>query len=312
MRPRRRPTQGRGTPSAARSGTGRGLAREEPEDVVEREARPAAVEAVDRAMTPSRRHRRRALLLAASPGLVFLVVVAAVGSIVAPVAVSVPVAVVLGCVVWLAVWRGATPWLLRSLGAVAADEELHARPFNLVDGLCASMGLSPPALSIVDDPRPDALALGRAPDAAVVVMTRGLVEQLDPVELEAVLAHELTHIKDGDIALGTVAAALLLPWAGVVPGVGDTVHGLVGRGREFGTDQRAIAVTRYPPGLSGALASMAEGAHAVQGDEDRGPSRVERVTRWLWTVPLGGLPRGPGVVGELDAPSVRIAALDEW
>jgi hypothetical protein len=75
-----------------------------------------------------------------------------------------------------------------------------------------------------------------------------------------------------------------------------------------------VAVTRYPPGLRDALVLMAEGPAPAPTSRltDRG---VSAATRWLWTVPLPGLPGDSDVddrVGELDAPSVRVAALAEW
>ncbi|MDA8267596.1 MAG: M48 family metalloprotease, partial [Actinomycetota bacterium] len=188
--------------------------------------------------------------------------------------------------------------------------------------------------------------VGTRPGSSVLVVTTGLVQRLDPVQLEGVLAHELTHMKHGDVAVGTVAAAVVLPLAGMID-LGGVVHHLRGRGTELLTDRRAVGVTRYPPALRSALAIMvgsgSEPAAAVAGPH-RPPSSepagtahpgaahasssdgvgtapggasglaataAGRATRWLWTVALGPSPQGPALIGELDAPEVRMAALDE-
>jgi Zn-dependent protease with chaperone function len=200
---------------------------------------------------------------------------------------------------------------------------------------------------VVEDDARNALALGRGPRTAALVLTSGLADALDPVALEGVLAHELTHIKRNDIAPATVSSALLMPLAVCVPGMGALVHRLAGRGREFHTDRLAVAVTRYPPGLREALSEITVGPPPRPHSSLSG-SAVARTTRWLWTValPVAGSVAGAEVrsvasaqaaeaaeatqaesvpstepvpafasgqvVGELDAAPVRIAALDEW
>jgi len=242
-----------------------------------------------------------------------LVVAAAAGAAAGGALVGVVVGVVVGLVMWTAAWRRATGIVLRSLGVRDGDDAELARADNLVDGLCASMGVELPDIAVIDDDARQALAVGRKPAAATLVVTTGLLESLDPVALEGVLAHELVHIKRGDIAPATVAAAVLLPFSAVLP-VSGAVHSLAGRGRELRTDTLAVAVTRYPPGLRDALVAMVEGPAPRAGSPlERGP--VARTTRWLWTVALPETPDGPpmraGAVGDLDAPAARVAALDE-
>ena len=146
-------------------------------------------------------------------------------------------------------------------------------------------------------------------------MTSGLVDALDPVQLEGVLAHELVHVKSADLVPATMAAAVALVLAPVVPGMDSLVHALAGRGREFRTDQRAVGVTRYPPGLREGLALMVDGPVAPPSSPLAGRG-VALVTRWLWTVSLadasGRRRSDGGATGELDDADVRIAALDEW
>jgi len=259
-------------------------------------------------------NRRRALLIAATPGAVVLVVVAVAFLADGLDIVGVVAGVGAGLVVWLTVWRGATRFVVRSLGARPGGEEELARAENLVDGLCATMGVEPPDILVIDEWTRQALALGRKSGAAVLVVTSGLLDALDPVCLEGVLAHELVHVKRADVAPATMAAAIMLPLATFFP-VSGLVHSLAGRGREFRTDRLAVAVTRFPPGLRDALVLMAE------GPGPRSPSpltrrSVARTTRWLWTVALPETPGGDvmrwNVVDELDAPALRVSSLAEW
>ncbi len=290
-----------------------------------REVAPAAAQEPERAsvtILPGARgdtgefhhNRRRALLIAAVPGLVVLALVT-VSCVAAGLDVVGAVAGVgAGLLVWLTLWRGATRIVLHALGARPGDETELARAENIVDGLCATMGVEPPDIVVIDDWARQAMALGRKSGAAVLVVTSGLLNSLDPVALEGVLAHELVHVKRADIAPATMAAAVLLPWATFFP-VSGLVHGLAGRGREFRTDRLAVAVTRFPPGLREALVLMADGP-APRVPSPLARRGVARTTRWLWTVALPETPGGDvmrwDVVGELDAPALRVAALDEW
>ena len=151
--------------------------------------------------------------------------------------------------------------VVRSVGATPSDEWEHPRLHNLVDGLCATMGLPRPTICVVDSAVPNAMAVGRDPDSAKLVVTSGLDESLTLVELEGVLAHELVHIKRHDTVVAGLAVVVTVPWAvlrGNAAGA-DRVHTLVGRGREFSADQRAAAVVvRYPPGIGSALEVMVD------------------------------------------------------
>jgi heat shock protein HtpX len=80
---------------------------------------------------------------------------------------------------------------------------------NLVEGLCIASGLPKPRVYIVDDPAPNAFATGRDPKHAAIAVTTGLLEKLNRVELEGVLAHELSHIRNYDILVSTLAVTLV-------------------------------------------------------------------------------------------------------
>ncbi|MEW6473229.1 MAG: M48 family metalloprotease [Actinomycetota bacterium] len=177
---------------------------------------------------------------------------------------------------------------------VSPDEE--PRYHNLVEGLCVSAGLPKPELYVVDDPVANSFATGRNPAHAAIVVTTGLLQKLSRMELEGVLAHELSHIRSNDIlvtSLGTALVALPLMPVGSV--AGRLLTALVGRGRERDADLSGVRLTRYPPGLAAALEKVrTDGAQAVS---------VSRATAHLWIASPLDAEDG---AGRLEA---RIAAL---
>jgi heat shock protein HtpX len=192
--------------------------------------------------------RRAALVVGLVAGAVF-VVVAAVLALAGFVLVGLLVAVVAAAAAAAWVWRRGEGVVSRALGAREADPAAFARLHNLVEGLCATGGVPKPALYVVDDDAPNALAFGRDPHHAALVVTTGLMDKLDRVELEGVLAHELSHIKSYDTRLGTLGASLAFLGARVPAAV-------VGHEREPLADVNGVAWTQYPPGLISALEKL--------------------------------------------------------
>ena len=180
-----------------------------------------------------------------------------------------------------------------------ADETTYRRLHNLVEGLCIASGLPKPRVYVIDDPAPNAFATGRNPRNAAIAVTSGLLEQMNRVELEGVIAHELSHIKNYDILVSTLAVTLVgtiaiitdvairtMWWNGgrigrsgdqgdrsnplaivgfvlliVSPLVARAMQAAVSRRRETLADVSAVRMTRYPPGLIGALEKLqADGA----------------------------------------------------
>ncbi len=256
------------------------------------------------------KNRQRALLLCVLPPGVLGVVVAVVLLVLGQVLVALGALVLVTAIgaAWL--WRTAPDTVLGALGAKPSNEDDRPRLHNLVDGLCATMGLDRPAIAVVESEVPNALALGRDPKSATLVVTSGLDRFLTLVELEGVLAHELVHIKRNDTARSAVAVLVAVPWTVVrgIPAGVDAVHGLVGRGREFSADQRAALVVRYPSGIGAALGAMLEGSARIT-DWPPVPGRIAALTRWLWVDPMAGPTGGGSPVGNLDDTSVRAAAL---
>lgn len=162
---------------------------------------------------------------------------------------------------------------------------------SVADNLCIGAGLPRPKLYVIDDSAPNAFATGRDPEHAVVCVTTGLIEKLTRTELEGVIAHELTHIKNYDIRLMSIVSvmvgliALLGDWflrgglrmrgkrdesgnAGAIiliigiifailsPIISQLIQLAISRRREFMADAGAVTITRQPQGLMSALAKI--------------------------------------------------------
>jgi heat shock protein HtpX len=179
--------------------------------------------------------------------------------------------------------------------AKPADETEYRRYHNLVEGLCIAAGLPKPNLFVVDDPAPNAFATGRNPKHAALAVTTGLLGVMNRVELEGVIAHELSHVKNYDILVTTIAVtavgtiALISDiglrfafWGGLsgrrdnndsgpagaliaiaslavlmlAPFAGYLMQMAMSRNREYLADASGVQLTRYPPGLISALEKL--------------------------------------------------------
>jgi heat shock protein HtpX len=154
-------------------------------------------------------NKRRSWLLVAG----FVLFVALVAVAFAYLVSGGPVGIVIAVVVAVAMSVGAY-WksdavALRVSRAKPAPVEEYARYHNIVEGLCIASGLPKPRLYIIDDPAPNAFATGRNPRNAAVAVTTGLLGKMNRIELEAVLAHELSHIKNYDILVSTLAVTMV-------------------------------------------------------------------------------------------------------
>ena len=178
--------------------------------------------------------------------------------------------------------------------AVPADPDQYRRLHNLVEGLCIASGLPKPGVYIVVDPAPNAFATGRDPKHAAIAVTTGLLEKMNRVELEGVLAHELSHVRNYDILVSTLVVTLvgsiailtdlgirMMWWNGgrvrragdrndsgnplallgfalliFAPLLAKLMQAAVSRKRETLADVSACQMTRYPPGLISALEKL--------------------------------------------------------
>lgn len=169
---------------------------------------------------------------------------------------------------------------LRAVQARPVGEAEAPRLHNLVEGLCGLAGLPKPALYVVEEEAPNAFAVGREPRRAALVVTRGLLGRLDRVQLEAVVAHELAHIRSHDVAVATTAIPLLAVPARVLPALGSLLERVLGPHREVLADAYGVALTRYPPALVSALEVLRE--------QPLPAARSPRSVTHLWLAPPAG------------------------
>jgi heat shock protein HtpX len=124
----------------------------------------------------------------------------------------------------------------RSTGAKDVTRDEEPRLYNLLENLCISRGIAMPKLQIIETDVMNAYASGMHEKQYKVAVTRGLVNTLDDQELEAVLGHELTHIRNGDVRLMVVAVII----AGVITFAGEMVfRGFFNSGSSGGTRWRS-------------------------------------------------------------------------
>ncbi len=93
--------------------------------------------------------------------------------------------------------------------AKPVSQQDYPHLYNVVEGLALAAGLPKPRCYIIDDTAPNAFASGRNPKNAIVVVTKGLLEKLNRVELEGVIAHEMSHIKNYDVLVQTLAVVMV-------------------------------------------------------------------------------------------------------
>jgi heat shock protein HtpX len=154
-------------------------------------------------------NKRRSILLIAG----FVVLVVAVGAALNLLVQGGPALIVVALLIAggsaaLSYWKSDAVALAVSRAHPAAVED-YPRLHNIVEGLCIAGGLPKPRIYVVDDPSPNAFATGRNPKHAAIAVTTGLLERMNRVELEGVIAHELSHIKNYDILVSTLAVTMV-------------------------------------------------------------------------------------------------------
>jgi heat shock protein HtpX len=192
--------------------------------------------------------------------------------------------------------------VLKMYGAQEVGEHDHPAFYGMVQRLATQAGLPMPRVYIIPSESPNAFATGRNPSHAAVAATEGILRMLSPEELEGVMAHELAHVQNRDILVGTIAATFagaiamlgnMLQWGAILgAGRGDDEEGggsmigslimaivapiaamliqmAVSRSREYLADETGAKICGRPLALANALRKLHAGAHAIPMQEAR-------------------------------------------
>ncbi len=227
---------------------------------------------------------------------------------------------------------GSDKLALRAMGArvvsPAEAPELHA----MIERLCVQADLPKPAIAVADTPMPNAFALGRGPKSATVCATTGIMRLLSPSELEGVMAHELTHVKNRDVMVMTLAGffatiASYIVQFGFFFGGGDDDENpsflalflvslavwivsfflmqALSRYREFSADRGAAIITGRPSALASALMKISSGMHRIPQQDMRASGELAA----FYIFPPGAGKAFAGVFSTHPPMDKRIAAL---
>ena len=192
--------------------------------------------------------------------------------------------------------------VLATSGAKEIQKIDNPELFRIVENLCIGDGLPMPRIYIINDMSPNAFATGRDPKHAIVCVTSGILTLLDKTELEGVIAHELSHVKNFDIRLMGIVAVLVgfiailsnlftnQLWFGgfgnnredrnnngqsifliigiilaiLSPIAATLIQLAISRKREFLADASGALLTRYPEGLASALEKLSNDTHSLK------------------------------------------------
>jgi heat shock protein HtpX len=186
--------------------------------------------------------------------------------------------------------------VLSAVGAKEADPQQYVQLYNIVQTLSIGDGLPVPKVYIIEDPSPNAFATGRDPQHAAVTVTTGLLQMMNREELQGVLAHEMSHIKNFDVRLllvvttmiGLAAIIASVIWNGALRFrtrdarallivfaigavftliafiVGPLMQLALSRQRESLADVSGVELTRNPAGLISALQKIAQNEKPMQ------------------------------------------------
>ena len=172
--------------------------------------------------------------------------------------------------------------------------------YRVVENLCITSGVPTPDIYIIDDTALNAFATGRSPKSASIAITSGLLEKLDKAELEGVMAHELSHVKNYDIRLQSLTVALIglialvsdiflrsmmyggrrrsgregrgnaiilligIALAILSPIIAKIMHLAISREREYLADASGAMITRFPEGLARALEKISKDTEPLE------------------------------------------------
>lgn len=224
----------------------------------------------------------------------FLFLVAALGLVVGlfygSLVFGIALTTIAGLVYVLIVYNSGDQMILTMTGAKPVTKKEYPYLYHTLEGLSIAAGIPVPKAYVIEDSALNAFATGKDPEHASITVTTGLLEKMNRQELEGVVAHEMSHVKNYDIRFMMLAVVLVglvtllsdfilrsFLWGGhkrdnrgggniqiifiiigllfavLAPVIGYLIKMAVSRKREFMADANAAILTRYPPGLASAL-----------------------------------------------------------
>ncbi|MFH1396885.1 MAG: M48 family metallopeptidase [archaeon] len=228
----------------------------------------------------------------------FLIIIAGLGAIIGLVYGSfyfgLIIAIIFSLIYILISYFSGDSMILAMSGAKEVTKKEYPYLFHTVEGLAISAGMQTPKAYVIDDSALNAFATGRDPKHASITVTTGLLDKLNRQELEGVIAHEMSHVKNYDIRFMMLTAVLLgivtllsdfllrsFLWGGhgrkknagnatiilivlglllaiLSPIIGQMIKLAISRKREYMADANGAIMTRYPPGLASALRKISK------------------------------------------------------
>jgi heat shock protein HtpX len=225
---------------------------------------------------------------------------------------------------------------LAAMGARVVSPQEAPQLHAMVERLCVQADLPKPRIGVVNTRMPNAFAIGRSPKKATVCATTGIMELLSPSELEGVMAHELTHVKNRDVAIMTLAGFFATIAAYIVQfgflfgggGYGDDddnpsfmvlflvslavyvisflLMQALSRYREYAADRGAAIITARPSALAAALMKISSGMHRIPQKDLRASAELSA----FYIFPPGVKSAVGGLFATHPPMEKRIAALE--
>lgn len=210
----------------------------------------------------------------------------------------------------LIAYKSGQSMVLKMTGAKPVTKNEYPHLFHAVEGLALAAGMPSPKAYVIDDSALNAFATGRNPENSAIVVTTGLLKKMNRQELEGVVAHEMSHIKNYDIRVMLLTAVLVgiavllsdfllrsflfggrkdrkdsgriglfliaigLVLAILTPLIGELIKLAVSRKREYLADASGAALTRYPPGLASALEKIREDPDPLVDDANKATAHL--------------------------------------
>lgn len=211
-------------------------------------------------------------------------------------------AVLIAVSIWFAIaWFSHSKMIQRATGSRPLERQVNKRVYNLLENLCISRGLDVPKLFIIDDSSLNAFASGLSKKTYAISLSRGIIDKLNDDELEGVIAHELSHIRNRDVRLlivsivfvgifafltefalrsmrfsnrgkkdkGSAAILIILLLAAVGWLLSAVFRFAISRKREYLADAGAVELTKKPLALASALEKVSSdpAIEAVERDD---------------------------------------------